>query len=38
MPLNSSCIEPVSSEALSKLAKHYEAMALELRKMLDQWK
>ena len=38
MPLNSSCIEPVSPEALSKLAKHYEAMALELRNLLDQLK
>jgi len=38
MPLNSSCIEPVSPEALSKLAKRYEAMALELRNLLNQLK
>ena len=38
MPLNSCCIEPVSPEVLTKLAKEYEAMALELRNLLDQLK
>jgi hypothetical protein len=38
MPLNSSCIEPVSPGALNELATRYETMALELRNLQAQLK
>jgi len=36
MSLNNSCIKADSPDVLTKLATHYEAMALELRNILDQ--
>jgi hypothetical protein len=38
MPLNSSCMDSASPEALNKLAERYEMLSLELRKLLNQLK